>query len=659
MIHVDLTWDDVSRTYAVFVDGRAQNESHGGFDPARKAWYPDQRARINQELGEKGQAGLFDAQPLGSLLSRVTTVRLGNSEVRDQALKRPRSLLRNALLDNFAVFVEEIPPPGRANQAPVIASVDHDAARVAGFSGKLVAGDTLRVSMEGTPGASGTFSIAHYPDFDRRILLDWRGWGVYLEEKTFYEKGEVNLRDVEGYRVYVGTAPFDPLTAGLAPVQELEVGEQSHLLENLEIDTPYYAAVVAVMRDGTLRSVLAPIVDLPLVETEPGVYSGTWTAGYPDRYARAAVVGRLGSGASAATMVGTKAFAVDPALLIEVVTSPSVLKADERSTAKVTVTVTDANGNPVSRHKVKFVLATTSQYTGVVGGGAFADQVGGAVQESAFGQTDLFGRLTVTYVAGFAAKTAIIVARDMLSNDTGAGFVKSFLQATAQLELEPVAKTAAMDAGYEIVVTSSDEWLTADGRSQARITARVALAGQPVEGHKVNFAISGGTGSVRSVKDTTDKSGEARAVYTAGRTVGTVLVTATDATVGISGSVPIELRSDAPAKIAVTVDPEKLPADGSSRAEVRVLVTDINDNPNDNVEVEYLLASGSGRIRDDRGVTDRHGESASVYTAGSSAGIVTFEITVRSPVPTEAETAKARGLALSVTDFKFFQGTAR
>ena len=44
-----------------------------------------------------------------------------------------------------------------------------------------------------------------------------------------------------------------------------------------------------------------------------------------------------------------------------------------------------------------------------------------------------------------------------------------------------------MDAGYAIAVTSSDEWLTADGKSQARITARVTLDGQPVEGHTVEL----------------------------------------------------------------------------------------------------------------------------------------------------------------------------
>jgi hypothetical protein len=181
----------------------------------------------------------------------------------------------------------------------------------------------------------------------------------------------------------------------------------------------------------------------------------------------------------------------------------------------------------------------------------------------------------------------------------------------------------------------------------------VTLNSQPVEGHAVAFSVASGTGSIRTVKDTTDKNGQARAVYTAGKKIGIVLITATDTTVGISGSVSIELRSDAPAKIAIKLTPEKLPADGRSRAELSVLVTDINDNPNDNTEVEYLVL-GDGSLRDAKGLTDKNGESANAYTAGRTPGMVTFEITVRSMIPTEAELAKARELAVAVTDYKFF-----
>lgn len=656
-IHVDLTWDDTARTYAVSVDGEQQLRRSGGYEPGT-LFSPEMLQQVNTNLEREGKPKVFDSRPLGAFLSEVVSVKLGSSCRKTPARKAARSTgpvprrpyLLNALLDNFTVLVDELP----VKAAPVVSSVNHDAARVAGFSGALVAGETLHVTLEGTPGATGSFDVAHYPDVGGQITLDWRGWGVYLEEKVFYEADEVNLRDVEGYSVYASTAPFDPAAPGMEPVAELEAGVQSYTFEFPEVDKPYYFASVARMRDGTTQTVVAPIEKQPMTETEPGVYAGSYQAGWLDRYPRAVVVGRLEFEGVASTLAHPKPIAIDPGLTIAVATDPSELKADEVSKAKVTVTVTDANGNAVSGHKMKFLLATTSQYTGVVGGGDFADQVGGTITEDRWLETDSSGIAEVTYVAGFAAKTAIIVARDMLSNSIGYGWVKTYVTATAQLELEPVLETAAMDAGYAIVVTSSDEWLTADGTSQARITARVTRGGEPVKGHKVAFGVSSGTGSIRSVKDTTDNKGEARAVYTAGKKIGIVLIAATDTSAGISGTVSIELRSDAPAKIAIKLDPGKLPADGRSRADLSVLVTDINDNPSDNVEVEYLISSGGGRLRNDKGLTDRKGESATQYTAGRSAGTVTFDITVRSTIPTEAELAKAGDLAVAVTDYKFF-----
>jgi hypothetical protein len=539
-----------------------------------------------------------------------------------------------------------------------IASLAHDAARVAGFSGKIVAGDEVTVTMEGTPGQEASFDVARLADFRGEIGIDWKGWGVYLEDKTFFDEGEIDLRDVDEYRVYLDTIPIDAgaITGETPFVEALEVQEQSYLAERLEPDTPYYLAVMALMDDGSFLPVASDPSGIGMQEVEglPGVYEGTFTVGYEDRYPEAVVVGRLGSGDAAVALVSDESFEVDPALNIEVAASVEELKADEKSTSEITVTVTDANGDTVPDHEVRFVLATTSRYTGVVGGGAFAAEVGGSLERDFWGETGLFGQVTATYTAGFAAKTAIIVARDMLSNDTGVGYVKTFINATAQLELEAVQQIAGKALGYAIAVTSSDEWLTADGESEARITALVTKDGIPVEGHRVGFTVSAGSGRIRTIRGETDSNGKARAVYTAGTKIGVVLIRATDHTVGITGTVQIELRSDAPAKIALTVTPEVLPADGRSTADVAVVVTDINDNPNEGVEVEYVVAIGSGRVRDVEPVTDRDGESSAEYVAGRLPGKVSIEVTVRSAVPTEEELAAARDLAVAVLDYDFF-----
>ena len=79
---------------------------------------------------------------------------------------------------------------------------------------------------------------------------------------------------------------------------------QSYTFEMLEVDTPYYIAVVARMRDGTTRTVIAPIAQQPLTETAPGVYAGSYQAGWQDRYPRAVVVGRLDPRRRRATLAG-------------------------------------------------------------------------------------------------------------------------------------------------------------------------------------------------------------------------------------------------------------------------------------------------------------------------------------------------------------------
>jgi hypothetical protein len=583
----------------------------------------------------------------------------GGSIVWDQATSVIKSVhIYDEPLDGADLYAH--PERYRPTAGPMaIASLGHDAARVAGFSGRLVAGDAVTVTMEGTAGQEAAFDVARLTDIRGEIPVSWKGWGVYLEEKIFFDEGEIDLRDVDEYRVYLGTNPIDAgaITEETPFVEALEVEEQSYVFERLEPDTPYYVAVVAVMDDGSFLPLVSDPsgVGMQEVEGSPGVYEGTFTLGYENRYPEAVVVGRLGSGESAAALVSDEPFEVDPSLNIEVVASVEELKADEKSTSEITVTVTDANGDTVSDHEVRFVLATTSQYTGVVGGGAFAEEVGGSLERDFWGETNLFGQVTATYTAGFAAKTTIVVARDMLSNDTGVGYVKTYINAAAQLELEAVQLTAGKALGYAIAVTSSDEWLTADGESEARITALVTKDGIPVEGHRVGFTVSAGSGRIRTIRGETDANGRARAVYTAGMKIGTVLIRATDHSMpGLTGTVQVELRSDAPAKIAVTVTPEVLPADGRSTADVAVVVTDINDNPNEGVEVEYAVAIGSGRIRRIEEVTDRDGESMAEYVAGRLPGKVSIEVTVRSTVPTEEELAAARDLATAVADHDFF-----
>jgi hypothetical protein len=580
----------------------------------------------------------------------------------DQGIGRGVLYLEHSIVDDLRFHDEPVTSfdlsrlsfPGVA--APEINRLEHDGEQAAGRSGKLVAGDSFSVSLYGTPGGAATFDIARIADFQGKIHLDWRGFGVYLEERDLFDRERINLRDVKEYRVYVSREPIGAISEETPPVEVLEVPEQSFTVEGLEGGVPYYVAVVALMADERFHPVIWPAAGLPMEEVadEEGHYTGTFIAGYGDRYPSAVVVGRLSGGDAARSLTAEGEFEIDASLTLAVRAYPEELQADEKAQSEVRVTVTDANGEPVAGHEVRFLLATTSRFTGVVGGGQFADEVGGTLKRDFRGVTDMFGKVTATYRAGFAAKTAIIVARDMLSSDTGAGYVRTFIRAAAELELEAYQEVSGKAVGYAITVTSSDEWLTADGESRARITALVTRDGLPVEGHRVSFRVSLGSGSIRALSDTTGEDGKSRAVYTAGRKIGVALISAVDQTVGISGYVQIELRSDAPAKIAVTIVPDHLPADGRSTAEVEVTVTDINDNPNEGVEVEYQVAIGSGRLRRLEKTTDKNGTSTAEYVAGRTPGRVTVEVIVRSAVPGEDEMLAARALALAVTDYTFF-----
>jgi adhesin/invasin len=244
--------------------------------------------------------------------------------------------------------------------------------------------------------------------------------------------------------------------------------------------------------------------------------------------------------------------------------------------------------------------------------------------------------------------------------------VQQYIEGTTDIELVGLRPSAAKAAGYSISVSSDKEWLTADGSSQAKITAQVLQNGGPVAGHTVVFSVVG-EGRIKTVNAVTDATGSARAVYTAGTKIGLVLVKATDVTIGLSGSVQIELRSDAPAKIAFEVkvlDPidaadstgkglPELYADGRSRADLTVLITDINDNPNKDTTVTYAMAAGSGTLEQVKSVTDQDGKSYATFKAGQLPGTATIKVTVASNVPSAADKGAAENAVLTVPDFEF------
>jgi biotin carboxyl carrier protein len=282
-----------------------------------------------------------------------------------------------------------------------------------------------------------------------------------------------------------------------------------------------------------------------------------------------------------------------------------------------------------------------------VGAGDFGKQVGGSVETSWRGETDAFGEVEFDYTAGFAAKTVILTAKDLDSGGVAVDYITAYKEASIDIALKKVVSRAAVrrSTQYVLKVEASRSELTADGRSRSVIRATLTDPnGTTVPGDPVAFSLSTPNGTLRTIQGTTDASGVATAEYVAGKKIGIVVVTATATFRNVQGQVSITLLADAPAKIFLAARPDNLPADGFSRSDIQVKVTDINDNPNRDTKVEFKVARGGGKVEFPDRITDRFGEAANRYTAGTEAGIATILATVRSAVPTEAELAKARNV---------------
>lgn len=381
----------------------------------------------------------------------------------------------------------------------------------------------------------------------------------------------------------------------------------------------------------------------------PGTYRGAYTILPGNDYENGQVTGRFVSSDNVA------AEAVLSASRWNIDTKPSVtfkidrkdLPADSSAKARIKLAAKDANGNPVKGRHLKLTLATTDEYTGTVGAGDFGKEVGATVETRWKGETDSWGEVEFDYTAGFAAKTVILTAKDLDSGGVTVDYITAFKEASIDIALTPPVSRAAARRGlqYTLKVEASRTELTADGRSRSVIRATLMDPnGTPVAGDPVMFTLSSPNGTLRTIAGTTDSSGTATAEYTAGKKIGIVVVTATATLRNATGNVSIILMSDAPAKIYLKARPETLPADGFSRADLSVKVTDINDNPNKDTKVEFKIARGGGKLEYTDRVTDRFGDAQNRYSAGNLPGIASVAATVRSKIPTEAELAKARGV---------------
>ncbi|MBI5904149.1 MAG: Ig-like domain-containing protein [Deltaproteobacteria bacterium] len=495
------------------------------------------------------------ASSLARLISGVESVRLGT----DGRGKHP--LVSNAVR-RLAVHDRNLMASGSGKGG--IDSVRDDSFKIAGISGKLVAGDTVTVELTAPPGGKASF--------DMGVAL-----GIPLAE---------------------------------APTASGSGGGSIPLLS---------------------------------------AYTGSYVIRPGDDFENGRIIGRYVSGDNVASDPVTSAstWTIDTKPRVTFVIDRKDLSADSTSKARIKLVAKDANGSPVKGRHLKLTLATTDEYTGTVGAGDFGKEVGATVETRWRGETDSWGEVEFDYKAGFAAKTVVLTAKDLDSGGVSVDYITAFKEASIDIALMPPASRAAArrSVQYILKVAASRTELTADGRSRSVIRATLLDPnGTPVTGDPVQFTLSSANGTLRAVTGTSDSSGTATAEYIAGKKIGIVVVSATATLRNVTGNVSITLLSDAPAKVILKARPSTLPADGTSRADIGVTVTDINDNPNANTRIEFRIARGGGRLDSPDRLTDRFGDAANRYTAGTTAGVATITATVRSKTPTESELARARNV---------------
>jgi len=270
----------------------------------------------------------------------------------------------------------------------------------------------------------------------------------------------------------------------------------------------------------------------------------------------------------------------------------------------LTVKITDSTGAVVSDATVSFAFVTNNS--------------DGIVVALNGGKTDAGGQALAVYTAG--ATTPTLSLEDTVQATCGS--------ATGVLIL---TRTASNSSGYQITLSADVTSLTTGKSSIITVTVTNA-SGIPASGQAVTFAklIDQSTmGLITLGTGTTDASGKAVAVYTAGTnnpstdvqdtieasisagaSFGAVIITRTGTTVTTP---PVGY------KMAITADTTSLAAGQSSV--ITATVTDASGNPAQGLTVSFtplINNSTMGVITLNSGKTDANGKAVAVYTAGSS-----------------------------------------
>lgn len=553
---------------------------------------------------------------------------------------------------------------------PVIFSLEAD------YPDELIAGDQLTLKAKGTPGCRGLFGFGIEMYEENQIYLDWSGF----EKGTTL--GDGMLSDISGYIIYNSEKP--PLYEEDMPlVDGLHIGQTKYLLNPslIKLLKEGKIWIALIDKEGHKRLISTPRWDIPLIETEKGVYEGSYEIKGGDRIVSGNLYLTLTDayGRVSRPYKSNNTITIDTSSGIDISINPIELRADDESESIVLIKLTDRRGNPLKNRELELGLFTTlEEYTGIQGLGRIQGYKERAISGNPYTLiTSEAGVAEFVYRAGNAAKTAIFRIRDKVTNDTRTGYLTSFIESTIDIKVNPLERNRkdGFDK-YRLSISSEQTWLTADGISKTRIIAKVVDEnGNPVEGHKISFVKEMGDGSLsnRDGRDIhyglSDQGGDAVMIYRAGTRIGTVIITAYD-DFGNRASVMIDLKSDAPVEIILLAEPAAVDPGGFSI--ITVNAQDNNKNPCKNVGLEMEIMQGGGEIITNRSeiesiaymlkghdievdnrafceairtdpltyksfIDNFSGSCSIIYQAGDMPGNVNIKIRITSRVPNERE----------------------
>ncbi|MFA4016226.1 MAG: hypothetical protein RUDDFDWM_001329, partial [Candidatus Fervidibacterota bacterium] len=277
-----------------------------------------------------------------------------------------------------------------------------------------------------------------------------------------------------------------------------------------------------------------------------------------------------------------------PAVILSMDISPAIVTADGTSTATVTITAKNAQGNPMPNVNIRFQASH----------GTITDQA----------VTDAQGIATATYTAPRLNEPTTVVTIIAIAR---------FLDGTEQ-RITGVLTLQGIGAGLSLAANPPS--LPADGKSEAAIRVlALDVQNRPVRGLTVKFTTTAGVLSEDTAQTGADGTAtvklRAPTVPTSATVTATIPPTATIG--GVSTATTVVTFN--PVTVVMEVDSNVLVADGKSTTTVRARVLDSQGLPvADGVEVNFSVDEGSITPQIAETV---NGVAVATYIAGKRAGV--------------------------------------